>query len=181
MDMSVFQPGFEKELIEALSQGLPLVKRPYEAIAKQIGSTEDLVIEGIQRIFHRGDIKRFGIIVRHRELGYRANAMVVWDIADELVTETGRCMGRYEFVTLCYQRPRRLPDWPYNLFCMIHGQDAEDVKRQVEYIAEHCGLQNVPRDILFSGRCFKQRGAHYPKLASRQNFESSQAKVSIHG
>ena len=93
-----------------------------------------MVIEGVQRIYQRGDIKRFGVIVRHRKLGYRANAMVVWDIADEQISETGRCMGRYEFVTLCYQRPRRLPDWPYNLFCMIHGQDAEDVKRQVEFI-----------------------------------------------
>ena len=181
MDMSVLHPDFEKALIEALCQGLPLVKRPYKAIAKQIGSTEALVIEGVQRIYQRGDIKRFGVIVRHRKLGYRANAMVVWDIADEQVADTGRCMGRYDFVTLCYQRPRRLPDWPYNLFCMIHGQDAEDVKRQVEFIAEQCGLQNVPRDILFSGRCFKQRGAHYPKLASRRDSESLQHQVSMHG
>jgi len=164
--MSVLKPEFEKALVEALSQGLPLVKRPYQAIAKQIGCSEALVIEGIQRIYQRGDIKRFGVVVRHRKLGYRANGMVVWDIPDNRVTEVGKCMGRYEFVTLCYQRPRRLPDWPYNLFCMIHGQDAEHVKQQVEFIAEQCGLQDIPRDILFSGRCFKQRGAHYSMTKS---------------
>jgi len=179
--MSVLHPDFEQALIEALSQGLPLVKRPYAAIAEQIGCTEALVIEGIQRIYQRGDIKRFGVIVRHRKLGYRANAMVVWDIADEQVAEVGKCMGRYEFVTLCYQRPRRLPVWPYNLFCMIHGQDAEDVKQQVEFIAEQCSLQDIPRDILFSGRCFKQRGAHYPKVSSRHKLESSQSQVLNHG
>ena len=179
--MRVIQPDFEKALIEALSQGLPLVKRPYEEIAKQISSTEAQVIEGIQRIYQRGDIKRFGVIVRHRKLGYHANAMVVWDIADEEVAETGKCMGRYEFVTLCYQRPRRLPDWPYNLFCMIHGQNADDVKLQVEFIAEQCGLQHVRRDILFSGRCFKQRGAHYPKLAGKHESTSAQQQVPVHG
>ena len=136
---------------------------------------------GVHVDFIDSDIKRFGVIVRHRKLGYRANAMVVWDIADEQVAYVGKCMGRYEFVPLCYHRPRRLPDWPYNLFCMIHGRDAEDVKRQVELIAEQCDLKNIPRDILFSGRCLKQRGAHYPKLARSRDLESAQHQVSIHG
>ena len=77
MDMSVFDEKFEKSLIQAIAQGLPLVCRPYQEIAKQIGSTESRVIEGIHRIIQRGDIKRYGVVVRHRELGYRANAMVV--------------------------------------------------------------------------------------------------------
>jgi DNA-binding Lrp family transcriptional regulator len=164
MDMSVFDEKFEKSLIQAIAQGLPLVCRPYQEIAKQIGSTESRVIEGIHRIIQRGDIKRYGVVVRHRELGYRANAMVVWDIPDERVEKLGQCIGQYDFVTLCYRRPRRLPDWPYNLFCMIHGQDRADVCKQVEFIVEHCGLQNIPRQILFSGRCFKQRGANYSQL-----------------
>ncbi len=161
MDMSVFDPEFEKRLIEATSQGLPLVSRPYAAIAKQIGSTEARVIEGIHRIMQRGDIKRFGVVVRHRELGYRANGMVVWDIPDERVAEVGSCIGQYNFVTLCYQRPRRLPDWSYNLFSMVHGRDRCDVIEQVKYIVEQCGLQQFSHEILFSGRCFKQRGAIY--------------------
>jgi len=164
MDMSVFDPEFERRLIEATSQGLPLVSRPYAAIAKQIGSTEARVIEGIQRIMQRGDIKRFGVVVRHRKLGYRANGMVVWDIPDERVAEVGSCIGQYNFVTLCYQRPRRLPDWPYNLFSMVHGRDRDGVIEQVKSIVEQCGLQQFAHEILFSGRCFKQRGAIYAPL-----------------
>ena len=163
MDMRVLDSAFEKSLIEALSQGLPLVSRPYEAIAKQIGSTESRVIEGIQQIIQRGDIKRFGVVVRHRELGYRANGMVVWDIPDGRVEELGHCIGQYACVTLCYQRPRRLPDWPYNLFSMIHGQDRTSVIQKVNFIVEQCGIQNFAHEILFSGRCFKQRGARYPQ------------------
>jgi DNA-binding Lrp family transcriptional regulator len=181
MDMSVLDLAFEKSLIEAISVGLPLVSRPYEAIAKQIGSTESRVIEGIQRIIQRGDIKRFGIIVRHRELGYRANGMVVWDIPDARIEEIGRCIGRYEFVTLCYQRPRRLPDWSYNLFSMIHGHDRDDVRSQVALIVEQCGLQKIPYEILFSGRCFKQRGAKYSQPPGVPCSLPGQYQVAVNG
>jgi DNA-binding Lrp family transcriptional regulator len=164
MDMKVIDSNFEKSLIKAISHGLPLVSRPYALIAEQIGSSEAEVMAGVQRIAVRGDIKRFGIVVRHRKLGYRANGMVVWDIPDSRVAELGRCIGQYSFVTLCYRRPRRLPEWRYNLFSMIHGHDRNAVIEQVNFIVEQCGLQEIAHEILFSGRCFKQRGANYAQL-----------------
>ena len=181
MDMSMFDTKFEKSLIEAIGKGLPLVSHPYQVIATQIGSTEPRVIEGIQRIIQRGDMKRFGVVVRHRELGYRANAMVVWDIPDERVEALGRCIGQYDFVTLCYRRPRRLPDWPYNLFCMIHGQDRSDVRKQVDFVVEQCDLHSIPRQILFSGRCFKQRGANYSQLPKSPDSPLNQPRVAADG
>ena len=148
-------------LIGAISRGLPMVSRPYAALAEELNCSEQAVIDGIARLAARGDLKRFGVIVRHRQLGYRANAMVVWNIPDSRVDEVGRQMSSFEFVTLCYQRPRRLPHWPYNLFCMIHGRDRDAVSQQVDLIAAQCGLTEVPRRILYSRRCFKQRGASY--------------------
>lgn len=153
--------AFEKALIEAISKGLPLVNHPYQVIADQLDCSESQVIDGIKRITMRGDLKRFGVVVRHRKLGYRANGMVVWDIPDIRVAEAGHCIGQYSFVTLCYQRPRRLPDWHYNLFSMIHGQDREAVIEQVAFVVEQCGLHDIDHEILFSKRCFKQRGASY--------------------
>lgn len=175
--MRVIDSGFEKSLVEAISRGLPLVSRPYEAIAEQLGCSEAKVIEGIQRIIQRGDVKRFGVVVRHRELGYRANGMVVWDIPDDRIEELGHCIGRYDFVTLCYQRPRHQPDWPYNLFSMIHGRDKSDVRKQVELIIEQCKLQLISYEILFSGRCFKQRGAIYCQTIDT----TSQPRVAANG
>jgi DNA-binding Lrp family transcriptional regulator len=162
MDLSK-NSSFDKALIEIMSQGLPLVSRPYARIAEQLGSSEALVIKGIQQILLRGDVKRFGVVVRHRKLGYRANGMVVWDVPDTRVAELGACIGQYPFVTLCYQRPRRLPEWRYNLFSMIHGKDHAEVIEQVNFISEQCGLNEMAHEILFSGRCFKQRGANYPR------------------
>ena len=151
----------EGALIAAIGEGLPLVKRPYAEIARRLGCSETEVIDGIRNIIADGRLKRFGVIVRHRQLGYRANGMVVWDLPDDRIAELGRCIGRYSFVTLCYQRPRRLPDWRYNLFSMIHGKDRDEVIKQVEFIVSQCGLQDVEHEILFSNRCFKQRGANF--------------------
>jgi len=138
-----------------------MVKQPYAQIARQLNCSESEVIDGIKSLIEDGDLKRFGVVVRHRKLGYRANGMVVWDLPDNRVTEIGHCIGQYSFVTLCYQRPRRPPEWRYNLFSMIHGQNRAAVVDQVEFIVEQCGLQDIRHEILFSKRCFKQRGANY--------------------
>ncbi len=161
---------YEKRLIGALSDGLPLVSRPFAQIAKLIGMDEADVFETLSRMQADGRIKRFGLIVRHHELGYRANAMTVWDIDDDKVADVGRCFGKFDFVTLCYRRPRRLPDWPYNLFCMVHGRERGAVLEQIEQLANTCGAAAASRDVLFSTRRFKQRGARYGK--SPQELES---------
>lgn len=151
----------DRRLVAAIQHGLPLVSHPYAALGQQCGLSEAEVISRLAQLLADGTIKRLGVVVRHRELGYRANAMVVWDIDDARVSELGHCIGRFDFVTLCYRRPRRLPAWPYNLFCMIHGQDREAVLERVRQIEQHCGLAEVPHEVLFSRRRFKQRGAIY--------------------
>lgn len=150
-----------RALIAAIQGGLPLVARPYAAIGERIGMSEQAVIAGIRELQEQGLIKRLGVVVRHRELGYDANAMVVWDIADDQVREVGTRLGRFPFVTLCYRRPRRLPAWPYNLFTMIHGRDRTEVMARLDELVRSCGLEDVPHQPLFSGRRFKQRGAQY--------------------
>ena len=151
----------DKALIAVVQGGLPLCERPYAAIGQQLGLEENAVIKRLQYLQEQGAIKRFGVVVRHHELGYQANAMVVFDIADEKVAQLGRCIGKFEYVTLCYRRPRVLPDWPYNLFCMIHGKDRAAVLLHVQELIQRCALQHVDHAVLFSKRRFKQRGAVY--------------------
>ena len=151
----------DRRLLGALETGLALVARPYARLAAAVGSSEAEVIARLKRMIDRGVVRRFGVIVRHRELGYRANAMVVWDVPDDAVSETGRRLAALPYITLCYRRPRRSPDWPYNLFCMIHGRDRAAVEALIEEATERAGLAGRPRAILFSRRRFKQRGARY--------------------
>lgn len=148
-------------LIAEIQDGLPLCSHPYAEIGQRIGLDEATVIGRIQEMVDSGIIKRLGIVVRHHELGYTANAMVVWDVPDHRLDEVGEKLGSLDCITLCYQRPRRLPDWPYNLFCMIHGQEREKVLRYIDQLVSSQGLDDIPHKVLFSGKRFKQRGARY--------------------
>ncbi len=148
-------------LIAAIQDGLPLVARPYAEIGAVAGLSEADVLHRLERLLNQDVIKRFGIVVRHHELGFRANAMVVWNIPDERIDEFGRCIGASGLVNLCYRRPRRLPDWPYNLFCMIHGKDRNAVLERLEQMRDQCGLVEFEHAVLFSKQRFKQTGAHY--------------------
>jgi DNA-binding Lrp family transcriptional regulator len=151
----------DRALIASIQSGLPLVSHPYATVGKTAGMEEEAVLSHLYGMIEAGIIKRFGVVVRHHELGFRANAMVVWDIPDELVEQFGKCVGEAEGVTLCYRRPRRLPEWRYNMFCMIHGRDRDKVCELIEKLRCDCGLTDYDYDILFSKRRFKQQGAQY--------------------
>jgi DNA-binding Lrp family transcriptional regulator len=151
----------DKRLLDAIADGLPLVSRPYAAVAARLDLAEDQVIRRLKRLAAGGVIKRFGVVVRHRELGYTANAMVVWDVPEDEVAEVGARVAAYPFVTLCYRRTRRPPEWPYNFYCMIHGKDRAAVLGQIATLNWDAGLARYPQAVLFSRRRFKQRGARY--------------------
>lgn len=148
-------------LVAALADGLELVERPFLALGRTLGLDEAEVVARIEALIGAGIIRRFGVIVRHHELGYRANAMAVWDIPDDEVGERGRALAASPEVTLCYRRPRRPPDWPYNLFCMVHGRDRAEVEAVIAGLSARHGLVRFGHAVLFSTRRFKQTGARY--------------------
>lgn len=156
---------FDKQLLSAIEDGLPLEPMPYARVAERLGTTEQEVLDRLAELQTKHVIRRFGVIVRHRELGYTANAMVVWDVPTPIVRKTGRCIADMPDVTLCYRRPRRPPVWPYNLFAMIHGRDRDAVLRRIDRVTELADLNEAPRAVLFSRRRFKQRGARYSPAA----------------
>lgn len=147
----------------AIQGGLPIEARPYLTLANMIGSTEQLVIDCISDWIENGLIKRFGLVVKHHKLGYNANAMVVWNVQDNQVDDIGERIKQSGLVTLCYRRPRRLPDWNYNLFCMIHGKDRDQVLEQLNQLIKTCDLSDINHDILFSYKQFKQCGGRFHK------------------
>lgn len=151
----------ERRVLAALQDGLPLVAAPYAELGRRIGCSEAEVIDTIAAAQAGGLIRRFGVVLRHHELGIGANAMCVWDVPDERIGELGRRLAAEPLVTLCYRRPRALPHWRYNLFCMIHGSERSAVAAARDEIAARLGLDAWPHALLFSGRRFKQRGARY--------------------
>jgi DNA-binding Lrp family transcriptional regulator len=150
-----------RRLVAALEHGIPLVAEPYAELARAAGSCEENVIATLRDWLERGMARRVGTVVRHRPLGYRANAMVVWDVPDAEAGAAGRLAAAHPAVTLCYRRARQLPDWRYNFYCMVHGKERARAAELIEEVTRAAGLAGYAREVLFSARCFAQRGARY--------------------
>ena len=148
----------DRRLIVATQAGLPLVPRPYDALAGQLGVTADEVRRRLAAMIERGAIRRIGAVPNHYALGYTANDMSVWDVPDARVAALGEQVGALGFVTPCYRRPRRLPLWPYNLFAMVHGRSRDEVDDKVRQIAALLGDACGARDVLISTRILKKSG-----------------------
>ena len=152
----------QKKRLRALIQdGLPLVEAPYQLLAERIGSQEQLVMDCIAQWQQDGLIKRYGLVVNHHKLGYVANAMVVWNVDDCEVDAVAAKLSSFDAVTLCYRRRRQLPEWPYNLFCMIHGKSRETVLAYIQRMVQEGQLHHIEHKVLFSTKQYKQRGGRY--------------------
>ncbi len=148
----------DRRIIRATQSGLPLVPRPYEAVGAALGIDGEQVRERLQAMLTEGLIRRIGAVPNHYRLGFTANGMSVWDVADERVDELGERVGQLPFVSHCYRRPRRLPVWPYNLFAMLHGRSRDEVEAQAQQVAALLGDACRGHDILYSTAILKKTG-----------------------
>jgi len=148
----------DRRIIQATQSGLPLVRRPYEAVGAALGISGEQVCARLQAMLDAGLIRRIGAVPNHYRLGFTANGMSVWDVADERVDALGARVGQLPFVSHCYRRPRRLPVWPYNLFAMLHGRSRAEVEAQAQQVAALLGTACRAHDILYSTAILKKTG-----------------------
>lgn len=145
-------------IMRATQAGLPLSPEPYQRIAEQLNLTAKEVMERMAAMQEQGIIRRIGAVPNHYKLGYRFNGMTVWNVPGELIDGLGQKIGQLEFVSHCYHRPRHLPEWPYNLFAMVHGKSQADVDKQIQQIANLLGDSNQGCDVLYSTEILKKTG-----------------------
>ena len=157
----IFADQRDIALLAAIEDGLPLCEKPFAEIGNRMEMSEEEVISRLSRMETAGIISRFGLVLQHRPLGYRANAMVVWDIPDDDVDDMASRITAHDYVTLCYCRTRRAPVWPFNLYCMIHGRERQVVEKQIANLKKSAGLEGFASKTLFSARRFKQTGARF--------------------
>jgi DNA-binding Lrp family transcriptional regulator len=148
----------DRALIVATQGGLPLVARPYHAIAEQLGLSADEVMRRLRALLESGVIRRIGAVPNHYAIGWTANGMTVWDVDDAEVDALGERIGALDFVTHCYRRPRALPAWPYNLFAMVHGASRDECAAKAGEIRALLGDACRASDILYSTKILKKTG-----------------------
>lgn len=148
----------DRRLIAATQSGLPLTPFPYAEVASWLDLSEEEVLSRLAALRERGIIRRIALAPNHYALGVSANGMSVWDVEDAEAIDLGEKVGALDFVTHCYLRPRALPEWPYNLFAMIHGADRAEVEAKRSAIADLLGPAIHGSDILYSTRILKKTG-----------------------
>lgn len=149
---------FDRALVAATQSGLPLVPRPYEALAAMLGTDASVVRKRLAEMLDEGLVRRIGAVPNHYRLGFTANGMTVWDVDDVRVDALGERVAELPGVSHCYRRPRCPPDWPYNLFVMLHGRSRDEVEAQAARIAALLGDACRGHDILYSTAILKKSG-----------------------
>lgn len=148
----------EIAVIQELQEDIPLIPRPFQAMAERLGTSEDGLFAEAHAMQDSARLRRFAAILHHREAGYKANAMSVWKAPDDRVLECGTRMASFRSVSHCYQRPV-YPDWPYNLFGMIHGQSAQACQETVDAIKTETGIEEYA--LLYSSKEYKKIRIRY--------------------
>lgn len=148
----------EKKVISQIQGDLPHGPRPFAEAAARIGIDEEAFLHTIRDLVTRGIIRRFGATLRHQEAGYPSNAMVAWDMPEKDVAAAGKRFARFREVTHCYQR-RSHPEWPYNLYTMIHGTSRDHCRRIASRLAEAVTARS--HLVLFSEKEFKKTSMRY--------------------
>jgi len=157
----------DRKIITATQSGLPRVKEPYQAIAQQLNIEPELLKQRMQTMLAQGQIRRIGAVPNHYKLGYSANAMSVWNVPDEMIKELGQQLGALSFVSHCYERPRFLPEWPYNLFAMLHGKSKDEVAEKVQQVVTLLGEHCAGYELLYSKQILKKTGLRLKELSPK--------------
>ena len=157
----------EARLLLEIQDGFPLSATPYRDVAEAVDADVADVLAAVERLRDQGCIKRIGCVVNHVVTGFRNNCMVVWDVPDDRLDELGEAAGELPYVTLCYHRPRRPEQgWPYNLFTMVHGREADAVDAKIDELA--ADYLPFDHERLYSTETLKQTGAQYEDLVGSE-------------
>lgn len=148
----------DRKLILLTQNGLEVTSRPYLRIAQALGISETEVVNRLQKMAAVGFIRKNAIATNHYKLGFTFNAMTVWDIQDENLKNMGEAFRQLGFISHCYERPRMLPLWSYNLFAMIHGTNEKEIEEKIALMKNAIEHKFKKMDILLSTEILKKTG-----------------------
>ena len=158
MNQSPLLDETDRKIMLATQEGLPVVARPFAAVAEKVGIPEAEVIDRFRRMQEVGIVRRVAAVPNHYKLGYTANGMTVWEVPLDVVDEAGQRLAALEYVSHCYRRPAKPPEWPYTLFAMVHAKDRAQVEARVAEMAGLLGGLARSHTVLYSTKILKKTG-----------------------
>jgi len=165
-----FEPTEEdKSFIRELQKDMEIIDEPFVKAANNLGITEQELFAKMKHYEDSGVMRRFAAILRHRQVGFTANGMIVWQVPKDRISEVGGMLGSFPQVSHCYERPT-YADWPYNVFSMIHCKTHEEANEMAKTIQEQIHVDDYR--ILFSSREFKKTRVEY-FVENTFNFEET--------
>ena len=154
-----FNPTEEdKDFIRELQKDMSIIDEPFVNAANNLGIAEDDLFSKMKYYENIGVMRRFAAILRHRQVGFTANGMIVWKVPEDRIAEVGEKLGSFPQISHCYQRPT-YPDWPYNVFSMIHCKTQDEANDMAKTIQDQIRVDDFR--ILFSSREFKKTRVEY--------------------
>lgn len=148
----------DKEFIRELQKDMEIIDEPFVKAANNLNITENDLFQKIKHYEDIGVMRRFAAILRHRQVGFTANGMIVWQVPKDRITKVGETLGSFPQVSHCYERPT-YDDWPYNVFSMIHCKTHEEAYEMAKTIQNQINVDDYK--ILFSSREFKKTRVEY--------------------
>ena len=127
--------------VRALQRDIPIVDRPFASLASLQNLTEQELLERAHYFLEAGMMRRFAAVLRHRRVGYSANAMVCWRVDEQDIERVGRLMAENSAVSHCYQRPIS-DQWPYALYTMIHARSDELIAKVISELSASTGIND---------------------------------------
>lgn len=151
--------GPDEVLLAALQRGIPLCRRPFEALADEAGCREEDVLGFLADCRRRGIVRRFGAVFDTRRLGYRSALCAAAIPCGELDAAAAR-LTPLAGVTHCYLRepaePARLAAPPNLWFTLSYPADifaamADEVAARLRPYAVHLlpATRRYKVDVMF--------------------------------
>ncbi|MEI8242917.1 MAG: hypothetical protein WCI17_06590 [bacterium] len=143
----------ERRVVRRLQDNLAVSADPFGALAQDLGRDPAELLALLRRWEQTGVIRRIGLILRHRQLGFSANSMCVWPVTADRLQAAGESMAKSRHVTHCYERPG-FPAFPFNLYAMIHAKSRAEAIDIFQQLGAGAGLPEGR--MLWSMREFKK-------------------------
>jgi len=145
-------------VIKELQKDISVTKEPFKEAIEKLGMSYDRFFEIAHILKDAGVMRRFATILNHRKAGFGANAMSVWDVDESKGEEIGKRLAEFSAVSHCYLRPK-YPNWPYNLFAMVHAKTQEECDELIAQMAKENKLDKYSK--LYSSVEFKKQRLVY--------------------